>query len=99
MVELLAEYGLYGIFILAVVEAVFLPVPVETLLIPFLIVNPRNWLLAVIVSTIGSVIGAAIGNRVGCFGERYLISKVISEKKIELTKKYFNLCNKRTTWS
>lgn len=89
MIEILTQYGIIGIFILAVCEAIFLPVPVESLLIPFIILNPRMIIPAVLAATIGSVIGAAVGNRVGVVGEKFILAKMISEKKLQFSKKYF----------
>ena len=89
MVDFLSHYGLIGIFILAVAEAIFLPVPVETLLVPFAVLNPKMILFAIIVSTLGSVIGAGIGNKVGKYGEKHIVSRIINKKKLDVSKKYF----------
>lgn len=89
LIELLSKYGIYGVFILAVVEAVFLPVPVETLLVPYLMIHPQKIVLAIIISTLGSVVGAAIGNRVGKLGEKFVLARIINEKKMDISKRYF----------
>lgn len=88
--EFLMNYGLFGIFALAVMEAIFLPIPVEVLLIPFILVNPKMIIPAILVSTIGSAIGAVIGNRVGVMGEKFVLAKLVSDKKLNFSKKYFN---------
>ena len=89
IVDFLLHYGLIGIFVIAVMEAIFLPVPVETLLIPFAVLNPKMIILAIIVSTLGSVIGAGIGNKLGKYGEKHIVSKIINKNKIDISRKYF----------
>lgn len=89
IISILENYGLIGIFVIAVMEAIFLPVPVETLLIPYVIVNPKMIIFAIIVSTMGSVIGASIGYILGRYGEKLILSKFIKDKSFSIAKKYF----------
>lgn len=90
LIEVLRGYGLVGIFILALMEAIFLPVPVETLLIPFLIVKPKLYVLAVVLSTGGSVLGAMVGHTIGKIGGKKIVYKYINNNKIDKVHELFN---------
>ena len=60
-------YALWALFIYAVAEASFFPLPVELMMIPLIIATPkRAWLIAGI-AIAGSVLGAVIGYGIGAF--------------------------------
>ncbi|WDV44860.1 VTT domain-containing protein [Clostridiaceae bacterium M8S5] len=88
--ELLSGYGLIGIFVLGILEAMFLPVPVETLIIPYLMMNKKMIVFAIIASTGGSVIGALINHYIGKVAGKRVIYKYIKNDKSDMIHKLFN---------
>ncbi|MDA1073101.1 MAG: DedA family protein [Proteobacteria bacterium] len=59
------RHAVWWLFVLAVAEASFFPIPIEALLLPMMFAAPRRcWSLAV-VATLGSVLGGAAGYAIG----------------------------------
>lgn len=59
------RHAVWWLFVLAVAEASFFPIPIEALLLPMMFAAPRRcWRLAG-VATLGSVLGGAIGYAIG----------------------------------
>lgn len=81
--EFFGSMGVPGLFLLAVIESIFFPVPVEVLLIVLAAANPDSWFFLAMVATIGSVIGASIGYRLGYVGNEYVLSRFCPEKYIK----------------
>lgn len=79
-----SAFGLYGLFVMALIEASFFPVPPDPLLI--LLVSKENapWLPwhCAVVCTAGSVIGAAFGWTIGRVGGRPLVYKFFKRDKV-----------------
>lgn len=88
--ELLSGYGLIGIFILGILEGTFLPVPVETLIIPYLMVKPQMLLFATFSSAGGSVIGALINHWIGKLAGKKVISKRVNDKDSNMVHELFD---------
>ncbi|MCB0719231.1 MAG: DedA family protein [Bacteroidetes bacterium] len=66
-VELLAAkpYAVPALFVLAVSESIFFPIPVDVLLIALCVSLPRRSLYFATIATIGSVLGGIIGYALG----------------------------------
>lgn len=89
MVELLQGYGLWGILLLSFFEAIFLPIPVEAILIPYLVLHPDKIILATILATIGCVLGGTIGYKLGKTGGIKVAQRYISPQKMSLGIEYY----------
>ena len=79
---LFSGFGLYGLFVMALMEASFFPVPPDPLLI--LLVSKNQWSPwhCAFVCTAGSVIGAAFGWTIGRVGGRPLVYKFFKRDKL-----------------
>ncbi|RMH59472.1 MAG: DedA family protein [Candidatus Hydrogenedentota bacterium] len=60
-------YGLTALFLLAVAEASFFPIPPDVLLIAIVAASPRLWLKTGALCTAGSVLGGMLGYTIGRF--------------------------------
>jgi membrane protein YqaA with SNARE-associated domain len=54
-----------ALFLIAVAESSVFPIPPDVLLIAIVASNPRRWLRAAVLCTVGSLVGAAIGYYIG----------------------------------
>lgn len=92
---MLLGWGLAGLVILAITEAVFFPVPPDALLIPLAALNPANGLLYGVGATLSSVAGGIVGYYLGIKVGRPLVLKVSSPAQLAqveaLFRKYGNL--------
>ncbi len=57
--------SLAALFLIAFVESSVFPIPPDVLLIAIVASNPRRWLLAAALCTLGSVTGALVGYAIG----------------------------------
>jgi membrane protein YqaA with SNARE-associated domain len=58
-------WSLTALFLIALAESSFFPVPPDVLLIAIVAANTRNWLKAALLCTAGSVVGAVLGYYIG----------------------------------
>lgn len=89
ILDLLQNYGTIGIFILSTIEAIFFPLPPETLLIPAVIVNPANMLVNVVMATLASTLGSIFGYLIGNRGGRLLLNKFFAQNRIKRVEDLF----------
>jgi len=82
--------------ILSFIEAIFFPVPPDTLLIPLALSDREQALLWAAVATIASVTGAAVGYVVGLKGGRPLLLRFASA---ETTKKVEKMFRRYDVWA
>ena len=75
-----SRHGLTALFVLAVAEASFFPIPPDALLIALCMGAHRKWLNFAIVCSVGSIIGGILGYFIG-----YLAYDMIGEKLLTLT--------------
>lgn len=85
-----APLGLWGLFALSVIESIFFPVPPDILVIILTLQNPDAYWLIALVATLGSLVGGLIGYGVGYLGEKTILEKLFSKKKIEKVHKLFD---------
>ena len=57
--------GLAALFLVALAESSFFPIPPDVLLIAIVAANPRRWLFAASTCSAGSLVGAAAGYAIG----------------------------------
>jgi membrane protein YqaA with SNARE-associated domain len=57
--------SMLALFLIAVAESSVFPIPPDVLMIAMVAANPRHWLRAATLCTVGSVIGAVIGYYIG----------------------------------
>ena len=89
--------GYASIIVLMTFESMFMPVPSEAVMpfVGFLVVEGRfSFLLVVLFSTLGSIIGSLISYYMGAFGGRPLIEKFgkyvfLDKHHLSLTERYF----------
>lgn len=74
--------GSLGLFLVSFMEASFFPVPPDLLLIALSLADPSNALLFASIVVIGSVLGAAFGYLIGRIGEKAILERFVSPKKI-----------------
>jgi membrane protein YqaA with SNARE-associated domain len=72
-----------NLFIVAIIESIFFPIPPDTILLPLVLLEPRKGLFFAGLTTIGSLIGAIIGYLLGRWGGRPLIEKLASQDKLD----------------
>lgn len=82
--------GPWGLFALSFAESSFFPVPPDILLIALALIKPESGLFLALITTLGSVSGAAFGYFIGLKGGRPLLEKFVSHEKIALVHEYFN---------
>ncbi len=85
-----APFGLWGLFVLSVIESIFFPVPPDILIIILTLQNPSYFWLIALIATAGSVVGGLIGYGVGYLGEKTILEKMFSKKKIDRVHKLFD---------
>lgn len=78
----IANYGIVGLFFLATIEAIFFPIPPDTILVPLVHSSPGLAPIFALVTTLGSLFGAAIGYLIGNKGGRFLVEKLVSQENI-----------------
>ena len=77
------KYGSMGLFILAVIESSFFPLPPDFVLIVLAFESPEKSFYYATICTAGSVIGAVFGWLIGRFGGEPIVKKIIGEKKLD----------------
>ncbi|MCL4814394.1 MAG: DedA family protein, partial [Vicinamibacteraceae bacterium] len=60
-----SPHAMWALFLIAVAESSVFPIPPDVLLIAIVASNPKRWLTAPLLCTIGSVIGAVGGYLIG----------------------------------
>lgn len=83
--ELLIDYGLMGLFVAAFLAATILPFSSEILLV--LLVNQSGeWLLPLIVASLGNILGSVVNYLLGFYGESFLFHKLFRMKEVTVLK-------------
>lgn len=83
MVEILQEWGILGLIIVAFTESSIFIIPPDTLLIPLSLIEPEKALLLAIYTTIASVLGGVVGYYLGKAIGKPLLHKFASPEIIQ----------------
>lgn len=83
LVYLLSRYGLFGVLIAAFFEAVIFPPPVEIILLPVMLANPKKAILYSIATVTASMLGGVAGYNLGKAAGRPLIIRMFGEDKLK----------------
>ncbi|RXT08194.1 DedA family protein [Ammoniphilus sp. CFH 90114] len=90
IIDVLLDYGIWGLSIMSFFESAFFPIPPDVLLIPLAMLNPENaWVLA-FATTIASVLGALLGIWIGKWLGRPILLKFIPEQQISRVENLFS---------
>lgn len=87
--ETLLSMGVVGLFIVSFLNSSFLPLPADVILIPLSLAAPELALIYALVTTVGSVMGAAFGYYIGYHGGRPVLRKSVSQKNINRVDRYY----------
>jgi len=82
-------YGGVALFLNAVAESSFFPLPPDVLLIALSILRPPWALGYAAICSVGSVIGGVLGYFLGLKGGRPLLRRLISEERIRFVERYY----------
>jgi membrane protein YqaA with SNARE-associated domain len=84
-----SPYGIPALFVLALAESSFFPLPPDVLLIALTLGNPGNAWWYATVATVGSVLGGALGYGIGWYGGRPVVKKFMGQDRMDLVHQYF----------
>lgn len=90
IVQLLEQYGIWGLLFTAFAESSFLPLAPDFFLIPMCLAMPRWALLLALLTTAASVCGAAFGYHLGVWVGKPLLKKLMSRRSMARTRIVFN---------
>jgi membrane protein YqaA with SNARE-associated domain len=82
-------YGGLALFLLAVCEASFFPIPPDALLIALCISNPALSFWYALLCSAGSILGGALGYGVGLKGGRPLLERWVRPERIQLVERHY----------
>jgi membrane protein YqaA with SNARE-associated domain len=82
-------YGGVALFLNAVAESSFFPLPPDVLLIALSILSPPLAFWYAAICSLGSVLGGVGGYILGLKGGRPLLQRLISEERIQFVEKYY----------
>ncbi len=73
-----SKYGSTALFVLAVTEASFFPVPPDVLLVTLTMGAHKKWLKFALICSVGSVVGAVIGYIIGFYAFEFIGQSMLS---------------------
>jgi membrane protein YqaA with SNARE-associated domain len=82
-------YGGVALFLNAVAESSFFPLPPDVLLIALSIIRPHLSFGYAALCSVGSVVGGVLGYYLGLKGGRPLLQRLISEERIQFVERYY----------
>ena len=82
-------YGGVALFLNAVAESSFFPLPPDVLLIALSIFRPPLSFVYAAICSLGSVLGGVLGYFLGLKGGRPLLRRLISEERIRFVERYY----------
>ena len=82
-------YGGLALFVLALCESSFFPIPPDALLIALCMANPRGSFWYAAICSLGSVVGGILGYGLGRFGGRPLLERWVSAERVQLVQRYY----------
>lgn len=90
IVQLLEQYGIWGLLFTAFAESSFLPLAPDFFLIPMSLAMPRWALLLALLTTAASICGAAFGYHLGVWVGKPLLKKLMSRRRLACVRIVFN---------
>lgn len=81
--------GAPGLFFVALTEAVVSPIPIEPVMVPFVLDDPAAWPFWGAVASAGSITGSLVGYVVGKRGGQPLLVRIVGERKAEDLHRYY----------
>lgn len=87
--ELLVSLGMPGLFVVAVIEFFFFPIPPMLVLIPLAVARPELAPVYALVATVGSVSAGVIGFYVGRKGGRPVLRSRFADDRVARVEAYF----------
>lgn len=90
IVDLLEQYGIWGLLFTAFAESSFLPLAPDFFLIPMSLAMPHWALLLALLTTAASICGAAFGYHLGVWIGKPLLKKLVSRRSLARIKIIFN---------
>ena len=90
IINILINYGLFGIIISAFSEAIFLPVPMELISIPIYLLNPTKAFLYSIILILFSGLGSFAGYHLGKFLGTPIMEKFVSGENLKRLKNLYD---------
>lgn len=96
LLHLVFSFGLLGLFLVSIVDASFVPLPVPGLtdiIIIIMAAQHHNWLLPVLIAASGSVVGGYFSYQVGSSGGMAFIEKRISAHSFQLVRDWMERHN------
>ena len=82
-------YGGVALFLNALAESSFFPLPPDVLLIALSIIRPPLSFVYAAICSVGSVLGGVLGYFLGLKGGRPLLRRLISEERIRFVERYY----------
>jgi membrane protein YqaA with SNARE-associated domain len=82
-------YGGMALFLNAVAESSFFPLPPDVLLIALSILRPPLSFVYAAICSVGSVLGGVLGYFLGLKGGRPLLRRLVSEERIQFVERYY----------
>jgi len=85
-----SDYAVWGLFLIALAESSFFPLPPDALMIPMALLSPPLAIFYAAVTTVGSVLGGALGYLIGAKGGKPVVKRFIKQEKLDKVKKYYH---------
>jgi membrane protein YqaA with SNARE-associated domain len=90
--HLAVSFGLFGLFLVAIVDSSFVPLPIPGLTDIMLVLmaarHSANWLLLIVVSSVGSALGGYFSYQVGQRGGMAFLEKRVSKRSFGLVRNW-----------
>lgn len=89
LLHLIFSFGLLGLFLVSIVDASFVPLPIPGLtdiMIIIMAAQHHNWLLLILIAAAGSLVGGYFSYQVGASGGMAFIEKRISARSFHLVR-------------
>lgn len=83
-------YAESALFLIAFAESSFFPIPPDVLLIAMGVANPDYALYYALLTSVGSVLGGAVGYGIGHWGGRPILKRIMTHRSLSAAEDYYN---------